>query len=207
MAAATSRQRALASVKAIFDRYWLLAEKQNYTGFDKQLMSEAVLLDASLGPPSPPSSSQQTDVPPAPAILSSATFTLKITPDYCNLNQVMHGGAAGVIFDMMTTCALGPVARAGYWDFLGGVTRTLNISYLKAVPVGTNVCVHAHVYQVGKTMAYIKGYMTSEDGKIVYCTCEHHKARVPSRKEHLEVRVPSDEMVEAEGERTAASKL
>ncbi|KAB5513269.1 thioesterase family protein-like protein [Coniochaeta sp. 2T2.1] len=199
MAAATSRQRALASVKAIFDTYWVIAEKQNYTGFDKRLMSEAVLVDASLGPPSPPSSSQQTDIPPAPSILSSATFTLKITADYCNLNQVMHGGAAGVIFDMMTTCALGPVARPGFWDFLGGVTRTLNISYLRAVPVGTNVYVHAHVYQVGKTLAYIKGYMTSEDGKTVYSTCEHHKARVPSRNEHLEVK--------AEGERTAASKL
>lgn len=48
----------------------------------------------------------------------------------------MHGGAAGVIFDMCTTTALGPVAREGYWDFLGGVTRTLGVGYLRAVPTG-----------------------------------------------------------------------
>ncbi len=25
----------------------------------------------------------------------------------------------------------------------------------------------------------------STDGKTVYCTCEHHKVAVPTRKEHL----------------------
>jgi acyl-coenzyme A thioesterase 13 len=76
----------------------------------------------------------------------------------------MHGGAAGVIFDMCTTTALGPLARPGFWEwvsflfisdvsavklllgmalmtcgsFLGGVTRSLNISYLKAIPMGTS---------------------------------------------------------------------
>jgi acyl-coenzyme A thioesterase PaaI-like protein len=118
-------------------RYWLVAEKENYNGFDRRLMSEAVLLDASVGPPSAtsPAAGQQSGIP-EPVAVSSVTFSLQITPAYCNLNNVMHGGAAGVIFDMMTTCALGPIARPGHWDFLGGVTRTLNLSYLRAVPVG-----------------------------------------------------------------------
>lgn len=34
-------------------------------------------------------------------------------------------------------------------------------------------------------MAMISGRMTSMDGKIIYCTCEHHKVAVPTRKEHL----------------------
>ncbi|OIW22923.1 thioesterase family protein-like protein [Coniochaeta ligniaria NRRL 30616] len=207
MAAAPSRETALAAVKAIFERYWLLVEKENYAGFDKRLMSEAVLLDASVGPPSTmtPPPDQQSAIP-APSIIASATFSLKITPAYCNLNNVMHGGAAGVIFDMMTTTALGPIARPGYWDFLGGVTRNLNISYLRAVPVGTIVHVHSHVYQVGRSMAYIKGWMFSEDGKTVYCTCDHHKVSVPSRKEHMELKVPWDEQFEQSRE-PAAPKL
>jgi acyl-coenzyme A thioesterase 13 len=53
-----------------------------------------------------------------------------------NLNGVMHGGAAGVVFDMATMSALGPIARKGFWDFLGGVTRILNLSFLRAIPVG-----------------------------------------------------------------------
>jgi acyl-coenzyme A thioesterase 13 len=67
----------------------------------------------------------------------------------------MHGGAAGVIFDMATTSALCPVARPGFWEFMGGVTRTLNISYLKAVPVGTTVRLSSKVESVGKQMAMI----------------------------------------------------
>ena len=52
---------------------------------------------------------------------------------------------------------------------------------------------HSHVYQVGRTMAFIKGWMTSEDGKTVYCTADHHKVRVPSHKEHMDIKIPWDE--------------
>jgi acyl-coenzyme A thioesterase 13 len=85
-------------------------------------------------------------------------FEFHIDERYTNLNGVMHGGAAGVIFDMCTTSALGPLAKPGYWEyvlypkpsdmydmkltktsFLGGVTRTLNISYLRAIPMGSSL--------------------------------------------------------------------
>jgi acyl-coenzyme A thioesterase PaaI-like protein len=91
-------------------------------------------------------------------------FEFHIDEQYTNINGVMHGGAAGVIFDMCTTTALGPLAKPGFWEyepfpllsfsfllpylpksqltkiplsFLGGVTRTLNISYLRAIPMGS----------------------------------------------------------------------
>lgn len=34
-------------------------------------------------------------------------------------------------------------------------------------------------------MAMIRGKMVSTDGKVIYCTCEHHKVAVPTRPEHL----------------------
>jgi hypothetical protein len=40
--------------------------------------------------------------------------------------------------------------------------------------------------------------MVSEDGKTVYCTCEQHKVRVPTREEHRAVRVRWDEGWEKE---------
>lgn len=70
-------------------------------------------------------------------------------------------------------------------SFMGGVTRSLNISYLKAIPIGTTVRIHSTVMQVGRTMALIRGTMTSPDGKTIYCTCEHHKVAVPSKEEHM----------------------
>jgi len=43
---------------------------------------------------------------------------------------VLHGGAAGVLFDMFTTTALGPLAKPGYWEcehLSGGVEIKLEV--------------------------------------------------------------------------------
>lgn len=79
-------------------------------------MGDCVVLDASVGPP------HDGDVPraggrPTPdvGIRASCTTKLFIGAELSNYNGVMHGGAAGVIFDMLTTIALGPVARPGFW--------------------------------------------------------------------------------------------
>lgn len=53
--------------------------------------------------------------PPNTGIVASCTSKLSIGPELANYNGVMHGGAAGVIFDMLTTIALGPVSRPGFW--------------------------------------------------------------------------------------------
>lgn len=77
-------------------------------------MREAKLLDASIGPPNKVmTSAQGVD---SPSILSSAVFSVKISEPYGNINGVMHGAAAALIYDMMTTSALGPLAKPGYWE-------------------------------------------------------------------------------------------
>lgn len=103
-----------------------------------------------------------------------------------------------MIFDMSTTTALCPVARPGFWEFMGGVTRSLNISYLKAVPIGTTVRLASRVTSVGKQMAMIRGEMTSLDGKTIFCTAEHHKVNAPVLPEHLNTRIPWDDEFEKE---------
>lgn len=98
--------------------------------YDNVAMDSAVLLDASIGPPYDipiPSASEgqgardekQSSLPVVPppntGIVASCTSKMFIGPEWANYNGVMHGGAAGVIFDMLTTIALGPVARPGFW--------------------------------------------------------------------------------------------
>lgn len=85
---------------------------------------------------------------------------------------------------MSTTTALGPLARPGFWDFMGGVTRCLNIAYLRAVPIGTTVRLHSEVVSAGRTAAMIRGEMTSLDGTKVYATAEHQKIAVPTLSWH-----------------------
>jgi acyl-coenzyme A thioesterase 13 len=48
----------------------------------------------------------------------TVTFDFLIDERYSNVNGVMHGGAAGVIFDMCTTTALGPLAKPGFWEYV-----------------------------------------------------------------------------------------
>ncbi|PSN71607.1 hypothetical protein BS50DRAFT_570935 [Corynespora cassiicola Philippines] len=182
------RTKAMAAVQATFDRYRLLAAQRpkDHIDFDRQVMEDLKLVDA--------------------GIHGSVEFDLYISPDYSNLNDVMHGGAAGVIFDMGTTTALCPVAQPGYWEFMGGVTRTLNISYLKAVPVGTTVRISSKVMSVGKQMAMIQGVMTSLDRSITYCTAEHHKVNAPVLPHHRKVRIPWDDDFDKEWEGKAAQK-
>jgi acyl-coenzyme A thioesterase 13 len=123
----------------------------------------------------------------------------------------MHGGAAGVLFDMSTTTALCPIARPGFWEFMGVATRLLDISYLKAVPVGITVRLNSSVVSAGKQMAMIRGEMTSLDSKTVYCTAKHHKVNVPGKPAHLNARVAWDEEFAKEwkpkGEETVESKI
>lgn len=66
---------------------------------------------------------------------------------------------------------------------------------------GTTVLLHSEVTQAGRTMAMIRGSMTSLDGKIIYCTAEHHKVSVPTNPKHFEYRVPWDELWEKEKEK------
>lgn len=78
--------------------YQKISALQSFNGYDTHLMSSLTILDAS------------------PA--GTVTFSLHIDGRYANINGVMHGGAAGVIFDMATTTALGPLARPGYWEWV-----------------------------------------------------------------------------------------
>ncbi|KAF2181856.1 thioesterase family protein-like protein [Zopfia rhizophila CBS 207.26] len=174
------RAKAMAAVQAMFDRYKILAAQRptGHIDFDNEVMNNLKLIDAGLD--------------------GSVVYELFISQNFSNLNDVMHGGAAGVIFDMATTTALCPVAKPGFWEFMGGVTRSLNISYLKAVPIGTTVRLSSKVISVGKQMAMIQGKMTSLDGKTTYCTVEHHKVNAPALPQHRKARIPWDEEFERE---------
>jgi acyl-coenzyme A thioesterase 13 len=66
------------------------------------------------------------------------------------------------------------------------------------VKIGTTVMIHSEVVQVGKTMAMIRGTMSSLDGKTIYATCEQHKVAVPTQPKHLEFRIGWDDQWDKE---------
>lgn len=141
---------------------------------------------------------------------ADSSIVYKFTPSqhYANLNNVVHGGAFGVLFDMFTMSALGTISCLDYWEFMGGVSRSINMSFIRAVPVGKTIYFRCKVVQHGRTMALIRGLCTDESGKTVYATAEHHKVNVPSLKEHKQERIPYDDLIEKEAkEKRSKQKL
>lgn len=110
----------------------------------------------------------------------SVRYAFNVTPSLCNRAGNLHGGAATSLFDTLTTTALLTVAKEGYWDSLG-VSRTLTVTFLRPLPMGTKVFLDCKVLAAGKKMANLKGTMRTADGKICVI-CIHDKAAVESPK-------------------------
>ncbi|KAI0008942.1 HotDog domain-containing protein [Xylariaceae sp. FL0662B] len=111
--------------------------------------------------------------PPHPSI----TFRLTVRPIHCNGGGNLHGGCTSTIFDGCTTMLLHLVSKPGYWQFLG-VSRTLNVTYLRPVPVGTTVDIRCEILQLGRRLCTLRGEMRAVDGREegpVLAVCEHGK--------------------------------
>ena len=79
-------------------RFHLISADAPVKYFDDQVMRDAKVIDGSPD--------------------GRASFEIRITPYYGNINGVLHGGAAGVIFDMLTTPALAPLSKPDYWEYV-----------------------------------------------------------------------------------------
>lgn len=84
----------------------------------------------------------------------TATFELDITPAFGNRMGNMHGGAVALLYDMCTTTAVAPASRMDFWRF-GGVSRCLNVTYLRPAVVGTTIVIECEVLQLGARLGEI----------------------------------------------------
>ncbi|KAH8804995.1 putative acyl-coenzyme A thioesterase 13, partial [Xylogone sp. PMI_703] len=107
----------------------------------------------------------------------SATFSYTVQEDHVNRLGNLHGGCTATIFDFLTTCALAPIAREGFWAY-AGVSRTLNVTYLRPVPLGEEVVIECEVVHAGKRLCALKGVMKRKRDGAVLAICEHGKASI-----------------------------
>ena len=104
----------------------------------------------------------------------SVLFRLEVRYVHSNAIGNMMGGAVSTVFDFCTTLALALVSRPGRWVWLG-VTRSLNVTMLRPVPVGTVVLVEGEVVGAGQNLAHLKGRMRRESDGMLLAICEHDK--------------------------------
>ncbi len=105
----------------------------------------------------------------------------------------LHGGCCATLFDWCTTTAIVPVSTPNFWIYKG-VSRTLNVTYLKPVPEGEVVLIESEVLSIGKRLCKflsccldsfpidpagtIKGTMTRKSDGAILAVCEHGKVNV-----------------------------
>ncbi|KAJ2905487.1 hypothetical protein MKZ38_005363 [Zalerion maritima] len=119
---------------------------------------------------STPSLTSELETHPHPSIL----FQYVVQPSHCNRLGNLHGGSTATLFDWCTTIPLALISKPGFWLFMG-VTRTLNVTYLRPVPAGTQVDIHCEILQVGKRLCTVKGVMKRSDDGTIVAVCEHGK--------------------------------
>jgi acyl-coenzyme A thioesterase 13 len=110
----------------------------------------------------------------ASAETASVVYEVTIENFLCNVGKTLHGGAAATILDHLTSTALFTISKPGFLD-RGIFSRTLIVTYLRPVPMGTKAIVEAEVVSAGRTLANVRGVIKTPDGKPC-ATCIHDLA-------------------------------
>ena len=84
----------------------------------------------------------------------------------------LHGAAASLMMDILTTSAVMTVAKEGFWRYVG-VSRTLSTTYLRPVPEDTEIEVISEVLQIGKRMCTIRGEIRRVSDGVLCVVGEH----------------------------------
>ncbi|KAK5110137.1 hypothetical protein LTR62_006271 [Meristemomyces frigidus] len=108
------------------------------------------------------------------------TFAFKVSRNYCNVSGNLHGGAQAAFFDLCTSLALMSIGQPDSW-LNGGVSRSLNVTYLRPAPEGEELIMECEIVSMGKSLALTKGRLMRESDRGVISTCDHDKAFVPSK--------------------------
>ncbi|KAK5095901.1 hypothetical protein LTR70_003220 [Exophiala xenobiotica] len=133
-----------------------ICDDPDYTGYDTPIARQVVLTSVTPG---------------------RTEWEATVQPFMCNKSKNLHGGAACTLLDNLTSTALLTIAREGFLDG-GHVSRTITMTYLRPVPVGTKVRMVCTAVSAGKRLAHCTGQIETMDGKLCV-TMVHDKAVIP----------------------------
>ncbi|OKL57104.1 hypothetical protein UA08_07550 [Talaromyces atroroseus] len=109
-----------------------------------------------------------------------ATFRLYITPKMANFHNSIHGGCTATVIDILSSMLVIGASQPGMFQ-VGGVSRNLNVTYLRPMRVGSEVRVICELVQMGKRLALVKTEIRSVDNDELCALGDHQKANTDSK--------------------------
>ncbi|PGH32778.1 hypothetical protein GX50_04432 [[Emmonsia] crescens] len=100
-------------------------------------------------------------------------FEFTVTPQMCNPLGILHGGCTTTILDVLTSTAALTVPDND--NMVSTLSRTLSMTFLRPVPVGTTVRAVVQLVAAGKKFVHFTGNILTMDGKVC-ASCVHDKA-------------------------------
>ncbi|EER42590.1 thioesterase [Histoplasma capsulatum H143] len=74
----------------------------------------------------------------------------------------LHGGCATTLIDVTSTGLLIALSKPGHFS-LGGVTRTLNVKFVRPAPMGVEVRIVNELVHAGKRLALVRSEISRVD--------------------------------------------
>ena len=99
-------------------------------------------------------------------------FASKFIEEQCQLRDAFY--------DMCTSTALLAMGSRDFW-INAGVSRTLNVTFLRPAPEGEDCLLLCEIVSMGKSLSLLKGVITREKDGAIISMCEHDKAAVTSK--------------------------
>ena len=86
-----------------------------------------------------------------------------MVPSFGNLNGTLHGGAAATIIDVATTIAVMSLDNKQR----ANVSAELNMSFLQAAPINSEVFILSQVDRIGKNVAFTQCWLYNEKNELL----------------------------------------
>ncbi|PYH45148.1 PaaI family thioesterase [Aspergillus saccharolyticus JOP 1030-1] len=105
------------------------------------------------------------------------SYLFTIVPELCNIAGNLHGGCAATIVDCLTSVLPLALSSPGHFS-TAGTTRNLHLTYIRPVPVETEVRIVCEMVNMGQRMVLIKAEICrAEDGKVCI-VADHEKVNI-----------------------------
>lgn len=89
----------------------------------------------------------------------------------------LHGGCAATIIDILTSIVAMAVGKPGVFQY-SGVSRNLNVTYLRPLPINTDIRVVCEVSQIGKRLSLLRAEIRRADDDVLCVLSDHQKVNI-----------------------------